>query len=103
MMDCPVMATVEAIGGRWKPRILWALRPGVQRFGELQRATGASRRMLAKSLRELEEDSLIERRVVPVGAVATAEYGYSAYGLSLIPVLDRMGAWGRTHQQRASP
>lgn len=97
------MATVEAVGGRWKPRILWALRPGAQRFGQLQRATGASTRMLAKSLRELECDSLVERRIVLLGAVPTAEYSYSAYGLSLIPVLDQMGAWGQAHQQRANP
>lgn len=94
------MATVDAIGGRWKPRILWALRSGTRRFGELKRATGASTRMLAKSLQELEIDGLLERRVVPSGAVATSEYSYSAYGRSLIPVLDQMGAWGQMHKAR---
>lgn len=103
MLGCPVMATVEAIGGRWKPRILWAIRPGAQRFGELQRVTGASTRMLSRSLRELETDGLVERRVVPAGAVATSEYSFSAYGRSLIPVLDQMGAWGQAHQARARP
>lgn len=54
MRSCPVMTTVEIIGGRWKPRILWHLRPGKASFGELQRATEASERMLSKSLRELQ-------------------------------------------------
>lgn len=103
MLDCPVMVTVDVIGGRWKPRILWALRSGVQRFGELERATGASRRMLAKSLQELESDGLVERRVVPIGAVPTSEYSYSDYGRSLIPVLDSMGNWGQLHRRKAVP
>ena len=103
MLDCPVMATVEAIGGRWKPRILWALRPGAKRFGELQRVTGASRRMLAKSLQELERDGLLERRVLAAGAAPATEYSYSTYGLTLIPVLDRMGAWGHAHHARGQP
>lgn len=99
MLDCPVTATVEVIGGRWKPRILWALRTGLKRFGELERATGASRRMLAKGLRELESDGVIHRRVVFVGAVSTSEYSYSEHGLSLIPVLDGMGSWGYKHRE----
>lgn len=94
------MATVEAVGGRWKPRILWALRQHVHGFGELRRATGASSRMLAKSLQELERDGLIERRVIAKGSITASEYTYSSYGTSLIPVLDLMGTWGSAHQAR---
>jgi len=96
------MSTVDVIGGRWKPRILWALRSGVLKFGELQRITDASKRMLAKSLQELEADGLVERQVVLVGAIPTSEYGYSPYGRTLIPVLDSMGTWGQAHQKRTT-
>jgi DNA-binding HxlR family transcriptional regulator len=100
MRDCPVLTTVEVIGGRWKPRILWHLRAGVAGFGELQRATGASERMLSRSLRELEMDGVVTRTVVPVGKVITSQYAISDYGGKLAPVLDAMGEWGVQHQRR---
>lgn len=101
MRDCPVMTTVEVIGGRWKPRILWHLRSGVAGFGELQRATAASERMLSRSLRELEIDGVVTRTVVPVGKVITSRYAISDYGRRLVPVLDAMGEWGLQHQRRS--
>lgn len=100
MRDCPVMTTVEVIGGRWKPRILWHLRTGDAGFGELQRATAASERMLSRSLRELETDGVVTRTVVPVGKVITSQYAISDYGRRLMPVLDAMGEWGLQHQHR---
>ena len=100
MRDCPVMTTVEVIGGRWKPRILWHLRAGDASFGELQRATAASERMLSRSLRELETDGVVTRTVVPVGKVITTQYAISDYGRRLVPVLDAMGEWGLQHQRR---
>jgi DNA-binding HxlR family transcriptional regulator len=100
MHDCPVMTTVEVIGGRWKPRILWHLRAGAAGFGELQRATAASERMLSRSLRELESDGVVTRTVVPVGKVITSQYAISDYGQALVPVLDAMGEWGLQHQRR---
>lgn len=100
MRDCPVMTTVEVIGGRWKPRILWHLRAGDAGFGELQRATDASERMLSRSLRELQAHGVITRTVVPVGKVVTSQYAISDYGRRLVPVLDAMGDWGLQHQRR---
>jgi DNA-binding HxlR family transcriptional regulator len=99
MRDCPVMTTVLIMGGRWKPRILWHLRSRAASFGELQRATQASERMLSKSLRELEADNVITRAVVPVGKVVMTRYAFSEYGLTLAPVLDAMGYWGLQHQR----
>ena len=100
MQDCPVMTTVEVIGGRWKPRILWHLRARSAGFGELQRATEASERMLSRSLRELEAQGVITRTVVPLGKVITSQYAISPYGQALVSVLDAMGEWGLLHQRR---
>jgi DNA-binding HxlR family transcriptional regulator len=99
MQDCPVMTTVVIVGGRWKPRILWHLRSRAASFGELQRATQASERMLSKSLRELEAHQVITRTVVQIGKVVTTQYAFSVYGLTLTPVLDAMGNWGLQHQR----
>ena len=102
MRDCPVMTTVAIVGGRWKPRILWHLRSCTASFGELQRATQASERMLSKGLRELEADGVITRTVVPMGKVVTTQYAFSEYGLTLAPVLDAMGHWGLHHRRSQS-
>jgi DNA-binding HxlR family transcriptional regulator len=94
--ECAVEATVAVIGGKWKPIILFHLLAGSKRFSELQRAVPqASDRMLTRSLRELEQDKLVERTIfaeVPV----RVEYALTADGRSLIPVLNAMSRWGNS-------
>ena len=59
---CPVEGTLDAIGGKWKPLIIWYLRKRVLRFSELQRAIpGITDVMLTKQLRELEHDGIVMR------------------------------------------
>ena len=95
--DCPVTATIAVIGGKWKPRVLWQLRTGPTRFGDLHRLVGASEKMLSQTLRALETVGVISRKVVPVGNVVTTEYSFTDYGRTLVPVLDAMGHWGLRH------
>ncbi len=93
--DCAVEAAVAVIGGKWKPILLFHLLSGARRFSHLQRLVPqASDRMLTRSLRELEQDRLVVRRVfaeVPV----RVEYSLAPDGESLIPVLNAMSDWGR--------
>ncbi len=64
---CPVEATLDLIGGKYKTLILWHLAGGPQRFSQLQRLIlRATPKMLTQQLRELEEDGLIHREVFPV-------------------------------------
>jgi DNA-binding HxlR family transcriptional regulator len=100
MQACPVMTTVGVLTGKWKPRALWHLRLGPSGFGELQRATGASERMLSKSLRELQADGIVTRSESHAGKVRLSRYAYTAYGETLIPVLNLLGAWGAVHQRQ---
>jgi DNA-binding HxlR family transcriptional regulator len=95
--DCPVMATIAVIGGKWKPRVLWQLRAGPARFGDLHRHVGASEKMLSQSLRALEAAGIISRKELRVGNVVMTEYAYTNYGQTLVPVLDAMGDWGLAH------
>ena len=99
MKHCPVTATVRVIGGKWKPRLLWSLRRGTAKFGDLRRTVSASARMVSRSLKELEHAGVIAREERRVGRLVTTQYAFTAYGRTLIPVLDAMGRWGAEHQR----
>jgi DNA-binding HxlR family transcriptional regulator len=93
--NCPVRATMEVIGGKWKPVILYYLKTeGVCRFGELQRLIPhISKKVLTQQLRELETDGIIDRKdyaEVP----PKVEYTMTDYGRTLKPILETMAAWG---------
>jgi DNA-binding HxlR family transcriptional regulator len=98
--DCPVTATIAVVGGKWRPRILWRLREGPARFGELRRIVGVSEKVLSQNLKALEDAGVIRRTRGTAGAVVTAQCEFSDYGRTLIPVLDAMGAWGLRHRVR---
>ena len=91
---CTVEATLDVIGGKWKPLILWHLGDNVMRFGELQRALpGVNGKMLTKQLRELEEDGVIRRKVYPE-VPPRVEYAITEFGKTLIPILQALCTWG---------
>ena len=65
--NCTIEASMCFIGGKYKPLILWHLIEGEKRFSELQRLIPqATARTLTLQLRELEQDQLIHREVLPV-------------------------------------
>jgi len=91
---CPVGATLELIGGKYKSLILWHLIDTTLRFGELHRLIPqATPKMLTQQLRELENANLILRTVYPV-VPPKVEYKLSDLGVSIKPVLEKMYDWG---------
>lgn len=91
---CPVEATLNLIGGKYKALILWHLADGKLRFSELRKVvTGATAKMLTQQLRELETDNLIHREVYPV-IPPKVEYSLTDLGRSLMPMLVAMRDWG---------
>ena len=91
---CPVAATLELIGGKYKALILWHLSAGTMRFSELKKEiTKATPKMLTQQLRELETQELIHREVYPV-IPPKVEYSLTDLGKRLIPVLVAMRDWG---------
>ena len=88
--NCPVSATLQLIGGKYKALLLWHLSNGVLRFNELRRLVPeATPKMLTQQLRELERDSLITRTVYPV-VPPKVEYALTERGRSLFPILQAM-------------
>ena len=95
--NCPVEATLDLIGGKYKALILWHLIDTTLRFNEIGKLIPqATPKMLTQQLRELENDSLIIRTVYPV-VPPKVEYSLSDFGKSIIPILDSMCKWGENY------
>lgn len=91
---CPVEATLELIGGKWKGIILFHLLDGRVRFSELKRLIGCvTQRMLTKQLRELEACGLV-RRTVYAEVPPRVEYELTKEGQSLEAILKSLKEWG---------
>ncbi len=100
---CPIEITLDAIGGKYKPVILFHLLKGVRRYTELQRdIPGVSQRMLTLHLKELERDGFVQRRAYPE-VPPRVEYAITAYGCSLEPILRAMNDWGLAQARRSLP
>jgi DNA-binding HxlR family transcriptional regulator len=92
--QCPVTATLQLIGGRWKTIILYTLTAGTKRFGEIAvRIPNISRKVLTEQLKELEADGLILReqyKEIP----PRVEYTLTEMGKSLSSVFRELEIWG---------
>lgn len=100
----PVHVYIAVIGGKWKPEILWFLRKGPVRFGDLLRKVeGITQVTLTKNLRELEADGIIIRTVYPE-IPPRVDYRLTDFGRSVFPVLDVISWWGRDYlRQKNDP
>lgn len=97
---CPVEATLEIIGGKWKGVILFHLLGGTKRFNELKRTMPAiTVRMLTRQLRELEGDGIIERKVY-AEVPPKVEYTLTKLGQTLEPILNSLRNWGLEYPKR---
>ncbi len=97
---CPVEATLELIGGKYKALILWHLSDGTLRFSELKKLlVSATPKMLTQQLRELEAQMLVRRQVYPV-IPPKVEYSLTELGESLMPVLIAMRDWGSAYLRK---
>ena len=92
--NCPLNYTMNLIGTKWKPLVLFHLLEGGLRSGILQKKIpGISNKMFTQTVRDLEKDGLISRKVYPV-VPPKVEYTLSARGKSLEDILRRLDAWG---------
>lgn len=101
---CPVAAFQKMISGKYKLRIVWDLKDGPRRYGEiraglLRGSVGSSEvtpRVLSRELKALTESGLIDRKdfgVVP----PKVEYRLTRKGKSFVPVIATIRDWGTRH------
>jgi len=97
---CPLTAALSAIGGKWKLIIVYWLAESPKHFAGLRHAIPSiSQKVLTQQLRELVSDGLVHRQ--PQGPVpAPVEYSLSEYGRSVLPLVEEVRVWGRTHLER---
>ena len=98
---CPVEYAVSLLSGKYKFRILYALiKESPKRFKVLEReVSGISPTMLTTQLRELEADGLVSREVFAT-VPPTVEYRLTAFGQTIIPMMEEMKKWGLEHRSR---
>ena len=98
---CPVRDVLDCIGDRWSLLILLTLaQQGVLRFTALKRAIGdISQRMLAQTLRGLERDGYVTRKIYPT-IPPQVEYRLTNLGESLLAKIEPLVAWADQNHDR---
>lgn len=98
--DCPTRQLLDRIGGKWVSmavKVLGDEYPGEIRFAELKRRMpGISQKMLAQTLRRLERDSLVARRVEAT-TPPRVHYRLTALGYSLTEPIAALRDWAELH------
>lgn len=99
---CPLTAALAAVGGKWKLIIVYWLAQSPKHFAALRQVMpDISQKVLTQQLRELVGDGIVQRQ--PTGPIpAPVEYSLTDYGRSLLPLVEDIRRWGRTHIERLS-
>jgi DNA-binding HxlR family transcriptional regulator len=91
---CPISVTLAAIGGKWKPLILYSLKSGPRRFNALQaKLPHVSHKVLTQHLKELQAAGLI----TCTRTASTSTYRLTELAQSLRPALTALATWGVKH------
>jgi len=99
--NCGMAYTLDLIGGRWKPSILYRLLlTGSMRYTQIKKSLpNISERILSLQLKELEGDGLIIKRVFQESP-PKVEYQLSDKGFSMKPLLRSLSDWGDLHRPK---
>ena len=91
---CSFELALDMFSGKWKVLVLWHLSKGTMRYGKLRKAIGnITQKMLTQTLRELEKNKLITRKVYAV-VPPKVEYTITENTKKLIPILKSIESWG---------
>ncbi len=98
---CNVELTLQIIGGKWKPIIIFRLgSEEVLRFSEIKKSIpNITQKMLTQQLRELEADGIVLRKVY-AQVPPKVEYSLTETGKSVMPVIEKLCSWGKEYEKR---
>jgi DNA-binding HxlR family transcriptional regulator len=92
---CTVSLTMDMLGGKWKAVILYHLVDGQKRYSELHKEMPSVTEMtLSLQLKQLEKDGLIARRAYGKKPPIKVIYSLTAFGKTIVPVLEAITTWG---------
>ena len=96
---CPIRDVLDRLGDRWTLLVLMELQEGTWRFSKLKaRIEDISQRMLAQTLRQLEKDGLVDRKVYPT-IPPKVEYSLTDLGRSLLTPIGQLIDWASANHQ----
>lgn len=97
-LDCPLRLTMSLIESKWKSCILDELRDGsAKRPSDIHKLLPESApRVLDIALKEMAADGLVDKKIYPE-LPPRSEYKITEIGKSLLPIIDSMLEWGKTH------
>lgn len=97
LADCPARTTLELVADTWSVVVVFGLGRGPHRYSDLRdRIGGISKKMLTQTLRKLERNNLVERRVLAT-APAGVEYRLTHLGQSLLGPVSVLARWAEDH------
>ncbi|WP_337100474.1 winged helix-turn-helix transcriptional regulator [Paenibacillus sp. YIM B09110] len=95
--DCSYTHVLEIISNKWTALVIYSLENGTIRYGEImKRIEGISQKMLTQTLRRLERDGLVSRKVTP-SVPPIVEYTLTSLGETLIPYMRNLVEWSSNH------
>jgi DNA-binding HxlR family transcriptional regulator len=95
--NCPSRRALSLIADKWTMLVLYALLRGTKRYGELQRIIqGVSKKMLTQTLRDLEANGLLQRKVFAT-VPPIVEYSLTPLGESLSPLAQALSSWAQVN------
>ncbi len=95
--DCRARLAFDLLANTWNSVVVWALREGPSRPGELrERIGGISPKVLTETLRRLQFNGLVERRAY-AGSPPRVEYTLTGLGRTLLEPVEAFGAWAFEH------
>src|SRR5471032_1947308 len=96
--DYPTRRLLELIGDKWTPILVFILGQGTKRYGEMQRQLpDVSKKMLTQTLRALERDGLLKRKVYAV-VPPRVDYTLTPLGRAFLEPVTSLCAWAQAHQ-----
>ena len=94
---CPTRVILDRIADKWTVLVLGSLCEGPLRFNQLRREIdGLTQKMLSQTLKALERDGLVARKVTPTVPISV-EYSLTPLGATLVSTVDELQRWARDH------